>query len=115
MRHGTLMFLRRNRRTVDGQTYDYWTLVRTVRTAQGPRQQVVASLGKTPGLDQRSRHGWDDIADLLEGRSPAPRQVDLPANALTYEMLSDPSGATFDPRDARVSLDTDRGAGTGQL
>lgn len=71
------MFLRRNRRTVDGQTYDYWTLVRTVRTAKGPRQEVVASLGKTPGLDQRSRHGWDDIADLLEGRSPAPRQGEL--------------------------------------
>ena len=64
------MFLRRNRRTVDGQTYEYWTLVRTVRTAKGPRQEVVASLGKTPGLDQRTRHGWDSISDLLEGRSP---------------------------------------------
>lgn len=71
------MFLRRNRRTVDGQTYEYWTLVRTVRTAKGPRQEVVASLGKTPGLDQRSRHGWDNIADLLEGRSLAPRQGEL--------------------------------------
>lgn len=64
------MFLRRNRRSVDGQTYEYWTLVRTVRTAKGPRQEVVASLGKTPGLDQRTRHGWDSISDLLEGRSP---------------------------------------------
>lgn len=64
------MFLRRNRRTVDGQTYEYWTLVRTVRTAKGPRQEVVASLGKTPGLDQRTRHGWDNISDLLEGRPP---------------------------------------------
>jgi len=71
------MFLRRNRRTVEGQTYEYWTLVRTVRTAKGPRQEVVASLGKTPGLDQRSRHGWDNICDLLEGRSPAPRQGEL--------------------------------------
>jgi transposase len=71
------MFLRRNRRIADGQTYEYWTLVRTVRTAKGPRQQVVASLGKTPGLDQRSRHGWDNICDLLEGCSPAPRQGEL--------------------------------------
>lgn len=71
------MFLRRNRRLVDGQTYEYWTLVRTVRTAQGPRQEVVASLGKTPGLDQRSRHGWEDVAELLEGRSPAPKQAEL--------------------------------------
>jgi len=71
------MFLRRNRRMVDGQTYEYWTLVRTVRTAKGPRQEVVASLGKTPGLDQRSRHGWDNVADLLEGRCPAARQGEL--------------------------------------
>jgi transposase len=71
------MFLRRNRRTVKGETYDYWTLVRTVRTAKGPRQEVVASLGKTPGLDQRSRYGWDHVTDLLEGRWPAPRQGEL--------------------------------------
>jgi transposase len=65
------MFLRRNRRTVDGETYEYWTLVKTVRTARGPRQQIVATLGKEPGLESGSRHGWEDIADLLEGRKPA--------------------------------------------
>lgn len=65
------MFLRRNRRIVDGQSYEYWTLVRTVRTAKGPRQEIVATLGKTPGLDQRTRHGWEDVAALLEGRPPA--------------------------------------------
>lgn len=68
------MFLRRNRRTVEGETYEYWTLVRTVRTVKGPRQEVVASLGKTPGLDERSRHGWENVADLLEGRCPTPEQ-----------------------------------------
>lgn len=68
------MFLRRNRRIVDGETYDYWTLVKTVRTAKGPRQQVVASLGKEPGLDKGRRHGWEDVADLLEGRVPEPVQ-----------------------------------------
>jgi len=65
------MFLRRNRRTLQGETYEYWTLVKTVRTARGPRQQIVAALGKEPGLESRSRHGWEDIADLLEGRQPA--------------------------------------------
>src|SRR5947207_6791870 len=65
------MFLRRNRRTVEGETYDYWTLVKTVRTANGPRQQVVATLGKEPGLESRARHGWEAVADLLEGRAPA--------------------------------------------
>jgi len=65
------MFLRRNRHTARGENYDYWTLVRTVRTAAGPRQQIVATLGKEPGLESRSRHGWEAVADLLEGRAPA--------------------------------------------
>lgn len=68
------MFLRRNRRTVDGECYEYWTLVKTVRTAKGPRQEVVASLGKEPGLESRTRHGWEQIADLLEGHPPKPIQ-----------------------------------------
>ena len=71
------MFLRRNRRVVDGQVYEYWTLVRTVRTAKGPRQEIVATLGKEPGLDSTSRRGWEDIADLLEGRVPRPVQGEL--------------------------------------
>ena len=71
------MFLRRNRRTISGELYEYWTLVKTVRTAKGPRQEVVATLGKEPGLESRSRYGWGDIADLLEGRSPASAQGEL--------------------------------------
>jgi Transposase DDE domain len=71
------MFLRRNRRTVEGESYEYWTLVRTVRTAAGPRQEIVATLGKEPGLASRSRQGWEDVADLLEGRAPAWTQGEL--------------------------------------
>jgi transposase len=71
------MFLRRNRRTVDGECYEYWTLVKTVRTAKGPRQEIVATLGKEPGLESRSRHGWEQIADLLEGRTSEPVQSEL--------------------------------------
>jgi transposase len=63
------MFLRRNRRLVDGEAYEYWTLVKTVRTARGPRQEIVATLGKEPGLESNSRHGWGDVAALLEGRA----------------------------------------------
>jgi transposase len=78
------VFLRRNRRTVNGECYEYWTLVKTVRTAKGPRQQIVATLGKEPGLESRSRHGWEQVADLLEGRPPAPVQGELgePLSAL---------------------------------
>jgi transposase len=71
------MFLRRNRRTVNGECYEYWTLVRTVRTAKGPRQEIVATLGKEPGLESRARHGWEQVADLLEGRTPASVQGEL--------------------------------------
>jgi transposase len=102
----TLMFLRRNRRTVDGLTYDYWTLVRTVRTAKGPRQEVVASLGKTPGLDQRSHHGWEHIADLLEGRAPSPQQGQL-GQPLSHE--PPPQWAQVDLRGVRVERVRDFG------
>jgi transposase len=71
------MFLRRNRRTIDGECYEYWTLVKTVRTAKGPRQELVATLGKEPGLASPTRQGWEQVADLLEGRSPAPVQGQL--------------------------------------
>lgn len=94
------MFLRRNRRTVDGQIYEYWTRVRTVRTAKGPRQEVVASLGKTPGLGQRERHGWEDVADLLEGRSPSPRQGEL-GQRFTEEL--EPQWAQVDLRGVSVN------------
>jgi len=69
--YGRGMFLRRNRRTIRGECYDYWTLVKTVRTAKGPRQEILATLGKEPGQESRSRHGWEAVADLLEGRTPA--------------------------------------------
>jgi len=65
------MFLRPNRRLVDGEWYEYWTLVRTVRTAKGPRQEIVATLGKEPGLESRRRYGWEAVSDLLEGREPS--------------------------------------------
>jgi len=71
------MFLRRNGRTVNGECYEYWTLVKTVRTAQGPRQEIVATLGKEPGLESRTRHGWELVGDLLEGRIPALVQGEL--------------------------------------
>jgi len=52
-------------------------LVKTVRTAKGPRQEVVATLGKEPGLESRTRHSWEQVGDLLEGRPAAPLQGEL--------------------------------------
>ena len=62
------MFLRRNRRRKNGETYEYWTLVESVRTVRGPRQRIVATLGKLPGLDGETRVGWEHIAEILDGK-----------------------------------------------
>lgn len=70
------MYLRRHRRTANGSTYEYWTLVESRRTASGPRQHTVATLGKLPGLDPQVHAGWDSMDDLFEGRSPA-RQLEF--------------------------------------
>jgi transposase len=70
------MYLRRHRRTVNATTYEYWTLVESRRTASGPRQHTVATLGKLPGLDGQVYAGWEAIDDLLEGR-PAAVQLEL--------------------------------------
>lgn len=68
------MFLRRSRRRHKGETYEYWSLVETVRTERGPRQRLVASLGKLPGLDRKHRQSWDHLANLLDGKEAGPEQ-----------------------------------------
>ena len=62
------MYLRRNRRKRGDETYEYWTLVESVRTQEGPRQRIVATLGKLPGLEAEARVGWEHIGELLDGR-----------------------------------------------
>ena len=62
------MFLRRNKHKSGGETYEYWTLVESVRTLDGPRQRIVATLGKLPGLNDEVRVGWEHIREVLDGR-----------------------------------------------
>ena len=69
------MFLRKNRKRYDGEVYEYWTLCETVRTERGPRQRVIASLGKLAEEDIAA--GWEDLEALLEGRPPRQRQLEL--------------------------------------
>ncbi|MFC1601866.1 hypothetical protein ACFL34_05900 [Candidatus Sumerlaeota bacterium] len=63
------MFLRRHRRKKNGEAYEYWTLVESVRTSRGPRQRTVATLGKLPGLDEETRVGWEEIGRILDGKA----------------------------------------------
>ena len=62
------MYLRRNRKKKNGEDYDCWTLVESIRTARGPRQRIVATIGKLPGLDREERIGWDEIGRILSGK-----------------------------------------------
>jgi transposase len=65
------MFLQRIPRKKGDEVYDYWALTKTVRTANGPRHQIVSYLGKLDDGDQEYYHSWDDIAALLDGRRGA--------------------------------------------
>jgi transposase len=76
------MYLRRNLKKKNGADYDCWTLVESVRTERGPRQRIVATIGKLPGLDREERIGWDEIGRILSGKPrPEPglfRQIEEP-------------------------------------
>jgi transposase len=88
------MFLKRSRRQKRGETYESWSLVESVRTARGPRQRVVATLGKLPGLDVESRVGWEHIADILDGKAQPADFLNMPAEP--------PQWATVNTRGMRV-------------
>lgn len=95
------MYLRPHKKTKDGSVYEYWSLVKSVRTARGPRQKTVASIGKLPGLDRRTRMGWEQIGAALEGRI---RQADL-----FQEHEEAPEWATVDVSRVRVERMRDFG------
>jgi transposase len=67
------MFIRQCMRVVKGKRQPYWALVESYRTARGPRQRVVAWLGK---LDEAGRLGVQQAAkapraDAMHGGSAA--------------------------------------------
>jgi hypothetical protein len=37
----------------------------------GPRQRIVATIGKLPGLDREDWIGWDEIGRILSGKTQA--------------------------------------------
>lgn len=51
-------------------------MVKTVRTARGPRQQIVARLGKLGDEQEAVARGWDEVDAMLEGR-PALEQLEF--------------------------------------
>lgn len=98
-RHTPRMYLRRARKSVDGVTYEYWSLVEARRTAHGPRQVTVATLGKLPGWDEQVRAGWEQLDELLSGQ-PRATQLSLPDGAAPAP--EPPDWRTVDVRGVRV-------------
>ena len=102
------MFLRKNRKRANGEVYEYWTLCETVRTELGPRQRVVATLGKLSEQDLAA--GWEDIESLLEGRKTASRQLLLEGEKDTPHS---PSSAQWEMADlANLSVERVREFGS---
>ncbi|VAX38019.1 hypothetical protein MNBD_PLANCTO02-1029, partial [hydrothermal vent metagenome] len=54
------MFIRPINVTKNGKRHAYWSLVESHRTERGPRQRVVAYLGK---IDEAGRLGIQQVAD----------------------------------------------------
>ena len=101
------MFLRRHRKRAAGETYEYWTLCESRRTAAGPRQQVVATLGKLTGGEPREEAGWEQLESLLDGQPAAARQMRLGQPPQTA--LEGPRWEVVDVRGVRVERARDFG------
>jgi transposase len=77
------MFLRPNRRSKDGKEHTYWSLVETVRTAEGPRQRTLCYLGE---LNSSAQARWWKTVEVFNEQGEAeqlklfPAQVESPAD-----------------------------------
>src|ERR1017187_4378503 len=62
------MFLRPNHRSKDGKDHTYWSLVETVRTADGPRQKTVCYLGE---LNSSAQARWLRSVEVFNDQGEA--------------------------------------------
>ena len=62
------MFLRPNRRNKDGKDHTYWSLVETVRTADGPRQKTLCYLGE---LNSSAQARWLKTVEVFNEQGEA--------------------------------------------
>lgn len=59
------MYLRKTKIFKDGKEHIYWSLVESIRTANGPRQRTVACLGE---LNEKQRKSWKQVANQVDGK-----------------------------------------------
>ena len=92
MRISVCMFLRSHQRTKDGKEHSYWSLVETVRTADGPRQRTLCYLGE---LNDSAHARWLKTIEVFNEQGES-RQLKL--------FPSDIEPPENDPNVARVLL-----------
>jgi transposase len=77
------MFLRPHQRAKDGKDHTYWSLVETVRTADGPRQKTLCYLGE---LNSSAQARWLKTIEVFNEHGEAqqlklfPSHVEAPAD-----------------------------------
>jgi transposase len=77
------MFLRSHQRSKDGKDHTYWSLVETVRTANGPRQRTLCYLGE---LNSSAQGRWLKTVEVFNQQGEAeqlklfPSHVEPPAD-----------------------------------
>lgn len=97
------MFLKRiNAKSKEGKKQTYWALVKSVRTARGPRHRVISYLGE---LQAGEKHEWANLTRIVNNR-PIPRQP-LFATPKTTEPV--PATIEVHVRGARVERTRDFG------
>jgi transposase len=86
------MFLRAHRREKDGKNHTYWSLVETVRTANGPRQRILCYLGE---LNTSAQARWLKTIEVFNEQGEAQQLKLFPSHV---------EAPTDDPQVARVLL-----------
>ncbi len=72
------MFLRQHGRIKDGKQHSYWSLVETVRTADGPRQRTLCYLGELNG----SAHArWQKTVEVFNEHGESTQRKLFPSEA----------------------------------
>lgn len=85
------MFLRRLRVRKNGKTHRYWALVKSVRTARGPRQELVSYLGE---LSPTEHHEYARVRRIVAEAGPVQGEL--------FESSPSPEWVKVDVRGIRV-------------
>jgi len=84
------MFLRKLRVQTDGKEHSYWSLVETVRTADGPRQRTICYLGE---LNSSAQARWQKTVEVFNEHGEStqlklfPSDVETPADPNVARVL----------------------------